>query len=121
MIKTIILPYYDGSVEIFRDEIVDYSLGIDEYDIKERIKDRVEYKKYNLYLNVEYKGKGQITRAIIYSSDDKEELLSIAKYLMCYIDEILNLLVVDFIEALKIARETYISNKKESQCNGINN
>lgn len=121
MIKTIILPYYDGSVEIFRDEIVDYSLGIDEYDIKERIKDRVEYKKYNLYLNVEYKGEGPLTKSVFYSSDDREELLSIAKYLMRYIDDILSLPVIDFIEALRIARETYISNKKESQYNGINN
>lgn len=121
MIKTIILPYYGGSVEIFRDEIVDYSLGIDEYDIKSRVKDCVEYKKYNLYLNIEYKGEGPLTKSVFYSSDDKEELLSIAKYLMRYIDDILSLPVIDFIEALRIARETYISNKKESQYNGINN
>ena len=121
MIKTIILPHYDRAVEIFRGEVIDYSLSIDEYDTKARIKDCVEYKKYNLYLNVEYRGKGQITRSVIYSSDDREELLSIAKYLMRYIDDILSLPVIDFIEALRIARETYISNKKESQYNGINN
>lgn len=121
MIRTVILPYYDGSVEIFRDEIVDYSLSIDEYDIRSKIKDCVEYKKYNLYLNIEYKGEGPLTKSVFYSSDDREELLSIAKYLMRYIDDILSLQVIDFIEALRIARETYISNKKERNINGINN
>lgn len=121
MIKTVILPYYGGSVEIFRDEIVDYSLSIDEYAIKANTQICVEYKKYNLYLNVEYKGEGPLTKSVFHSSDDREELLSIAKYLMCYIDDILNLPVIDFIEALRIARETYISNKKERNINGINN